>query len=351
MPRCSGGSVSPSARRLVVTVAPARWCRHPSATRSSTRPTDARLVNGYFFLPTIFDHCERAMGIVREERFGPILTVERFAATAEAIALGNDTEYGLAAGVRTADAELAVGSLEHCGTAPSGSTTSATTPRPRNGVGSRSPATVASWDPPIWPSTRRPSTSGSTPRRHREAGSAAGPDRRTTSRHHHGEPGQEGPHARDRHREAPVSPSVASSTMSSVVVVRPAASPSGRPPRVSTSGPRWELPAGHRQRAPVGRQAGEQRRRGQPARTRRTRPASRHAPGRPLRRRSARRGGGRHPHGGLQPRRDRTAGGRLVPDQRGRERPPSCPARTPTCIRSSVERTWRCGRAAGPARS
>ncbi len=72
-----------------------------------TRPTDPGLAGGYFFLPTVFDHCDRSMRIVREETFGPILTVERFAITEEAIALGNDTEYGLAAGVRTADPDLA----------------------------------------------------------------------------------------------------------------------------------------------------------------------------------------------------------------------------------------------------
>ncbi len=47
------------------------------------------------------------MRVVREETFGPILTVERFATVEQAIALGNDTGYGLAAGVRTADLELA----------------------------------------------------------------------------------------------------------------------------------------------------------------------------------------------------------------------------------------------------
>jgi betaine-aldehyde dehydrogenase len=72
-----------------------------------TRPAEARLADGYFFLPTIFDHCDRSMRIVREETFGPILTVERFSTTEEAVALGNDTAYGLAAGVRTADPELA----------------------------------------------------------------------------------------------------------------------------------------------------------------------------------------------------------------------------------------------------
>ena len=67
------------------------------------RPTDPALAGGSFYLPTIFDGCDRSMNIVQEETFGPILTVERFTSEAEAISLGNDTEYGLAAGVRTSD--------------------------------------------------------------------------------------------------------------------------------------------------------------------------------------------------------------------------------------------------------
>lgn len=68
-----------------------------------TRPSDPALSDGSFFLPTVFDHCSREMRIVQEETFGPILTVERFTTDEDALRLGNDTEYGLAAGVRTSD--------------------------------------------------------------------------------------------------------------------------------------------------------------------------------------------------------------------------------------------------------
>lgn len=80
------------------------------------RPSDPALANGFFYLPTIFDRCDRSMRIVSEETFGPILTVERFTTEAEAITLGNDTEYGLAAGVRTSDSargERVVRALRH----------------------------------------------------------------------------------------------------------------------------------------------------------------------------------------------------------------------------------------------
>ncbi|MGV9711872.1 aldehyde dehydrogenase family protein [Gordonia sp. NPDC003424] len=67
------------------------------------RPADERFAKGSYFPPTILDHCDRSMRVVQEETFGPILTVERFTTEADAIELGNDTTYGLAAGVRTGD--------------------------------------------------------------------------------------------------------------------------------------------------------------------------------------------------------------------------------------------------------
>lgn len=69
------------------------------------RPDAPDLQRGYFYEPTVFDGCDRSMRIVQEETFGPILTVERFTTEAEAIALANDTGYGLAGGVQTADTE------------------------------------------------------------------------------------------------------------------------------------------------------------------------------------------------------------------------------------------------------
>lgn len=71
------------------------------------RPDDPRLQAGFFYLPTIFDDCRRDMSIVREETFGPILTVETFTTEDEAVTLGNDTDYGLAGAVWTADRTLA----------------------------------------------------------------------------------------------------------------------------------------------------------------------------------------------------------------------------------------------------
>ncbi|HAU37615.1 MAG TPA: aldehyde dehydrogenase, partial [Phycisphaerales bacterium] len=67
------------------------------------RPEDAALQDGFFFEPTLFTQCTATMRIVREEVFGPIITVERFAGEKEAVRLANDTEYGLSAGFFTRD--------------------------------------------------------------------------------------------------------------------------------------------------------------------------------------------------------------------------------------------------------
>ena len=61
--------------------------------------TDDDLVNGNFIKPAIFDDCTPDMSIVREEIFGPVLTVLTFETEEEAIELANDTDYGLAGAV------------------------------------------------------------------------------------------------------------------------------------------------------------------------------------------------------------------------------------------------------------
>ena len=67
------------------------------------RPEGPDLQKGYFYLPTIFTGVTRDMRVIREETFGPILTVETFRTEEEAIELGNDTEYGLAGAVWSPD--------------------------------------------------------------------------------------------------------------------------------------------------------------------------------------------------------------------------------------------------------
>jgi len=69
--------------------------RHPAHSR------------GFFVRPAIFDSVSSDSALWREEVFGPLLILRSFSSESEAIALANDSEYGLAAAILSADAERA----------------------------------------------------------------------------------------------------------------------------------------------------------------------------------------------------------------------------------------------------
>jgi betaine-aldehyde dehydrogenase len=67
------------------------------------RLTAGDLAKGNFVAPTVFDNCRDDMAIVREEIFGPVMSVLEFEDEEEVIERANGTQFGLAAGVFTND--------------------------------------------------------------------------------------------------------------------------------------------------------------------------------------------------------------------------------------------------------
>ncbi len=106
---------SPIGRRLPTSVRSSarRNCTRCSATskaasrkaRGSSRAAHASPKatsrNGQYVAPTVFTDCRDDMRIVREEIFGPVMSILAFDDEDEVIARANDTDYGLAAGVVT----------------------------------------------------------------------------------------------------------------------------------------------------------------------------------------------------------------------------------------------------------
>jgi succinate-semialdehyde dehydrogenase/glutarate-semialdehyde dehydrogenase len=75
---------------------------------------------GYFFEPTVIDHVDANSAIWREEIFGPIAPITRFKTEDEAVALANDTEYGLVSYAFTNDAKRQLRLVESLDTGMTG---------------------------------------------------------------------------------------------------------------------------------------------------------------------------------------------------------------------------------------
>jgi len=67
------------------------------------------LERGYFVRPTVFSEVSPEMTVAQEEIFGPVLVIEPYEDTEDAVRIANDTVYGLAGGVWSADPERAIG--------------------------------------------------------------------------------------------------------------------------------------------------------------------------------------------------------------------------------------------------
>ncbi len=72
------------------------------------RPSSPECGDGWFVEPTIFSGVKNSMRIAQEEVFGPVLSIIPFTDEEEALAIGNDIVYGLAAGVWTQNMRRAI---------------------------------------------------------------------------------------------------------------------------------------------------------------------------------------------------------------------------------------------------
>ena len=72
------------------------------------QPSNSCPKEGYFYPPTLFTDISPTATIAREEIFGPVLVAMSFRTPAEAVALANNTRYGLAASVWTENINLAL---------------------------------------------------------------------------------------------------------------------------------------------------------------------------------------------------------------------------------------------------
>jgi aldehyde dehydrogenase (NAD+) len=67
------------------------------------------LDRGYFVRPTVFSEVTPEMTIAQEEIFGPVLVIQPYDDVDDAVRIANETVYGLAGGVWSADTDRAIG--------------------------------------------------------------------------------------------------------------------------------------------------------------------------------------------------------------------------------------------------
>jgi len=103
-----GPLISPKQRNRVRAYIKSGIDEGASVALGGSVPKEPSLQKGCFVEPTIFIHVNNKMTIAQEEIFGPVLSVLKYKTIDEAIAMANDTMYGLGGGVWSRDREKAM---------------------------------------------------------------------------------------------------------------------------------------------------------------------------------------------------------------------------------------------------
>ena len=101
-PMCTPGGVETAKRHIADAVS-----KGAKLAAGGKKPEGAEFARGNFFEPTILRDVNHGMAVMSEETFGPVVGVMPFSTIDEAVALANDSPYGLAAIVYTESLNLA----------------------------------------------------------------------------------------------------------------------------------------------------------------------------------------------------------------------------------------------------